>query len=132
MRRPCNVRARTDSHECNTFAPLHYRSHQRYGVCMNDKDNNKPTDRAAPPGGPKRDAERLAQSQEILDRVERDGAGLFSVFLNNVGARAGTFFAGPADARDDRVEMWARITGRTLGVLALLVLLTNLFTGWFF
>lgn len=98
---------------------------------MSDNKDNT-SDHARNKGDNARDAERLAQSREILERVERDGAGLFSVFLSNVGARAGTFFAGPADARGDRVEMWARITGRTLGVIALVVLVTNLFTGWFF
>lgn len=77
------------------------------------------------------DKQRRAEAKRVLDAVERDSHGVFS----------GAFYKllqsvrlAPADDRpaEDAVEIWARRIGRILGFGFALVLLLNLFTGWFF
>lgn len=61
-----------------------------------------------------------ADPREILRRAEAD--------------QRGPFAPGPPPGGEsgDPAEMWGRRVGRALGYGLLVVLIVNLFTGWFF
>jgi hypothetical protein len=78
------------------------------------------------------DARRAEQSREALSRLEQDSTPL----LGSAMRRAADHFAArDADrdgAGDDRIEVWGHRIGRALGAVFFVVLIVNLFTGWFF
>ncbi|BCH21821.1 hypothetical protein MesoLjLc_14400 [Mesorhizobium sp. L-8-10] len=61
------------------------------------------------------DRERLAESRQILDRVEReaDASGLLGGAARRTGARLA---AQDAD-QEDRIELWGTRIGRVLGLV---------------
>ena len=71
------------------------------------------------------------QPEQLLSAAERDSqnlfTGAFGFLLKNY--RAGNQ---PSENTNDKVEKWGSRIGRTLGYVFALVLLVNLFTGWFF
>ena len=71
-------------------------------------------------------AERNAR--EILSRADRDSADLFSTHLEKAVAHV----AASNEPSEDKLELWAKRTGRVLGLILLILLAVNLATGWFF
>jgi hypothetical protein len=67
-------------------------------------------------------------AREILSRADRDSADLFSTHLEKATAH----FTASGEPSVDKVELWAKRTGRILGLILLVVLAVNLATGWFF
>lgn len=74
---------------------------------------------------------KSAEAGRILETVEKDSNGVFTGALHQLGKRTG-LSAGDDVTNSDPVEKWGRIVGRTLGFGFLIVLIVNLFTGWFF
>jgi hypothetical protein len=66
--------------------------------------------------------------REILSRADRDSADLFSTHLEKATAH----FTASGEPTEDKVELWAKRTGRVIGFILLVVLAVNLATGWFF
>lgn len=68
--------------------------------------------------------------EQLLTAAERDSqslfTGAFASLLKNYRASNNQ-----SDSKD-AIEKWGSLIGRTLGYLFALVLLINLFTGWFF
>ena len=67
-------------------------------------------------------------AREILSRADRDSADLFSTHLEKAVAHV----TASNEPSTDKVELWAKRTGRILGLILLVVLAVNLATGWFF
>lgn len=84
----------------------------------------------------KHDDERGQHAREILGRVDNDSAGLITGSLASMRAkvadRASSHFGARDAAQEDRATRWATRIGRVLGLVFFLVLVINLFTGWFF
>lgn len=78
------------------------------------------------------DARRAEQSREALSRLEQESTPL----LGSAMRRAADHFVARDADRDgvanDWAEVWGRRIGRALGAVFFVVLLVNLFTGWFF
>ena len=74
------------------------------------------------------DDERARDARETLARVERDSHG----YMGSAMQRAADHFAARDGAGEDAAEIWGRRAGRALGLVFLVVLLTNLFTHWLF
>lgn len=80
--------------------------------------------------------ERAKQREEdaraALARVKQDSFGA----LDSAMAKAADHFAardaGREGLADDRIEVWGRRIGRSLGALFLALLVVNFFTRWFF
>ena len=62
-----------------------------------------------------------ANPRDILRRAEADQRGLLTPGPPLAGEPSG-----------DAAEIWGRRVGRVLGYALLLLLIVNLFTGWFF
>jgi hypothetical protein len=73
-----------------------------------------------------RDAERSHEARQALDRVQRESGLLGSSEL----ARAARHFGGADAPAGDRIEVWGRRIGRTLGLIFVLYLITWL-VDWF-
>ena len=73
-----------------------------------------------------RDTERSHEARQALDRVQRESGLLGSSEL----ARAARHFAGADAPAGDRIEVWGRRIGRTLGLIFVLYLLVWL-VDWF-
>jgi hypothetical protein len=67
-------------------------------------------------------------AREILSRADRDSADLFSTHLEKATAH----FSASDEPSADKVEFWAKRTGRIIGLILVVVLALNLATGWFF
>ncbi|MDF2118322.1 hypothetical protein PY365_22355 [Roseiarcaceae bacterium H3SJ34-1] len=80
------------------------------------------------PSKPDDDNGAARDAREILSRANRDSADLFSTHLE----KAASHFSGDSEPSADKVELWARRTGRVLGLILLVMLAVNLATGWFF
>lgn len=63
-----------------------------------------------------------ARAREILKRIDDDQRSMIAPAPSR-GARID---------ESDPVEVWAKRVGRVLGYGLLIVLIVNLFTGWFF
>jgi hypothetical protein len=61
---------------------------------------------------------RQREAKAALDRVKRDQEGIFSSSM----ARASDHFSGKDAPPDDNVELWGRRIGRTLSLIAVVVL----------
>lgn len=77
-------------------------------------------------------ADNSGEARRILSQVEAETTSVFGSAMS----RAGDHFAG-RDAQaeglgGDWAEVWGRRIGRGLGALFFLLLVVNLFTGWFF
>ena len=80
---------------------------------------------------PSKPDEKIGAAQdarEILSRADRDSADVFSTHLEKATAH----FTASSEPSADKVELWAKRTGRILGFILLIVLAVNLATGWFF
>jgi hypothetical protein len=66
--------------------------------------------------------------KEILSRADRDSADVFSTHLEKATAH----FTASGEPSTDKVELWAKRTGRIVGLILLVILALNLATGWFF
>ena len=72
------------------------------------------------------------EAREILRRVESDNASFISGTMEKAGSGLASHFSG-RDARDEGASVqWATRIGRALGAVAFVILVLNLFTGWFF
>lgn len=64
------------------------------------------------------DDERARESARILERVRREQENV----LTSSMARAGDHFAGKDADPDDKIEVWGRRIGRSLSLVAVIVL----------
>jgi hypothetical protein len=72
------------------------------------------------------------EAREILRRVETDNASYISGTMEKAGTGLASHFAA-RDAEDEGASVkWAARIGRALGAIAFVILVINLFTGWFF
>ncbi len=78
-----------------------------------------------------RDKREKDQADKIIQRAERESHNIFTGALHRLGRMTG-LSAGDDVSRSDPAEKWGRIIGRSLGFVFLIVLIVNLFTGWFF
>ena len=62
--------------------------------------------------------DRQREAKAALDRVKRDSESVFSSSM----ARASDHFAGKDAPPDDNVELWGRRIGRSLSLIAVVVL----------
>ncbi len=69
------------------------------------------------PGIPPEDA-RQREAKAALDRVQRDQEGIFTSSM----ARASDHFSGKDAPPDDNIELWGRRIGRSLSLIAVVVL----------
>ncbi|MBK9081083.1 MAG: hypothetical protein IPL88_02875 [Rhizobiales bacterium] len=78
------------------------------------------------------DRKRAEAAREALAGVERDATGAFGSAMK----RASDHFSARDVEREglarDWAEVWGRRIGRALAAVFFVVLLLNLFTGWFF
>lgn len=65
-----------------------------------------------------RDAERAAEAKAALERVKRDQEGV----LHSSMARAADHFSGKDAPEGDRIELWGRRIGRSLSLVAFVLL----------
>lgn len=79
-----------------------------------------------------RETKHEDEARKILRRVETDNASFLTGSIETAREKAATHFsAGDAD-RNDRASLWATRIGRALGLVFFILLVINLFTGWFF
>ncbi len=71
------------------------------------------------------------EAEQILRRAEQESHGVFTGAMQRLMQISGLSRAETAPA-EDRIEVWARRIGRSLGVIAAILLVLNLFTGWLF
>ncbi len=69
---------------------------------------------------------RQQESRHILDRVARESDVLGASALVRAARDAGAAFVGSDEPHVDRVELWAKRIGRSLGVVFAIYLLANL------
>lgn len=74
------------------------------------------------PQKPQTDEERSAEARRILDRAASETESLGTSAL----ARAARHLAGADAPQDDRLEVWGRRIGRTLGFIFALYLVVTL------
>ena len=77
------------------------------------------------------DKRETEQADKIIRRAEQDSHSIFTGALHRLGKMTG-LSAGEDVSGTDPAEKWGRIVGRSLGFVFLIVLVVNLFTGWFF
>ena len=78
------------------------------------------------------DDERQKEARDILRRVEGDNVSFLTGSIRQAGASLDAHFAASDSPQHDHVVKWATRLGRALGLIAFAILVTNLFTGWFF
>jgi hypothetical protein len=66
------------------------------------------------------------------DRKAEEARRSLAALSRESGLLGGVNMRSHAGEAPDAVEIWARRTGRALGLVFLVVLALNLFTGWFF
>jgi len=66
------------------------------------------------------DAERRAESRNILDRVAREAGSDASTFLGGTARRAREHVAAQDADHDDRIELWGTRIGRALGLVMMI------------
>lgn len=71
------------------------------------------------------------EAEQILRRAEQESHGVFTGAMQRLMQISGLTRGETAPA-EDRIEVWARRIGRSLGAIAAILLVLNLFTGWFF
>jgi hypothetical protein len=71
-------------------------------------------------------------AREILSRADRDSADVFSTHLEKAAGQVTSHFTASGEPSADKVELWAKRTGRIIGFILLVMLAVNLATGWFF
>jgi hypothetical protein len=72
----------------------------------------------ATPHTPPPDDARQREAKAALDRVKRDQEGIFTSSM----ARASDHFSGKDAPPDDAIELWGRRIGRSLSLIAVIVL----------
>lgn len=65
-----------------------------------------------------REAKRAAEAKDALDRLERDQQGVFQSSMS----RAADHFSGKDAPEGDQIELWGRRIGRSLSLVAFVVL----------
>jgi hypothetical protein len=72
------------------------------------------------------DEERMREARRILDRVDRESAAAADSALARAASRMRNHFSGADDPTADRVEIWGKRIGRTLGLALFIFLLVYL------
>ena len=76
---------------------------------------------------PERTPDHTRESRQIIDRAAAESGGFAdSLFVRAVGA----VWPQPSPA-DDAAELWGRRIGRSLGVIAAILLIVDLLFRWF-
>ena len=73
------------------------------------------------------EAERKAESERILERVARDSETIGSSSFARTTNRLASHFLGRDGEQEDRIEVWGKRIGRTLGLFAFIGLAIYLF-----
>ncbi|MBV9636607.1 MAG: hypothetical protein JOZ40_18460, partial [Methylobacteriaceae bacterium] len=71
-------------------------------------------------------------ARSVIERVERETAGLFGGFRRAAASRRASGDGARERAGPDPIEAWGRRVGRALGLLAAILLAVNLFTHFLF
>lgn len=75
---------------------------------------------------PTRDEERAREAKRVLDRVSRESETIATSSLARVARQATDHISGADADQDDKVELWGKRVGRSLGIVAAIVLLVML------
>ena len=81
------------------------------------------------PGG---NEDKRDEAQAILRRVDADQTSFITGTIGKLCDRTNAHFSGADAERGGAVEKWATRIGRALGAVAFVILVINLFAGWFF
>lgn len=73
------------------------------------------------------DEERAREAKRILERVERDSETIGASSLARTASRIKDHMAGGDAPEDDAAEIWGRRIGRSLGLIAVVILVVYLF-----
>ena len=72
------------------------------------------------------------EARRILRRVETDNASFLTGSIETARDKASAHFTARDAQSADKATLWASRIGRLLGLVFFVVLVINLFTGWFF
>lgn len=72
------------------------------------------------------DKERARESQRVLERVSRESETIATSSLARVAKQATDHIAGADADHDDKAELWGRRVGRSMAVVAAIILLVML------
>lgn len=75
---------------------------------------------------PTRDEERAREAKRVLDRVSRESETIATSSLARVARQATDHISGADADQDDKAELWGKRVGRSLGIVAAIVLLVML------
>lgn len=75
---------------------------------------------------PTRDEERAREAQRVLERVSRESETIATSSLARVAKQATDHISGADADQDDKAELWGKRVGRSLGIVAAIVLLVML------
>ena len=78
------------------------------------------------------DNRQQEEAREILKRVENNDQSIVLGSLKSASDRLSSHFTAQDADRDDSTVKWATRIGRVLGLAFFVLLIINLFTGWFF
>ncbi len=79
-----------------------------------------------------REKKRDDEAREILRRVENDNASFLTGSIEQAREKAASHFGASDAGNEDKTTLWATRIGRALGLVFFILLVINLFTGWFF
>ncbi|MEZ5871411.1 MAG: hypothetical protein R3D32_06115 [Nitratireductor sp.] len=74
--------------------------------------------------------EQVREAQRILKRVERDSETIGASSLARTASRIKDHMAGGDAPEDDAAEIWGRRIGRSLGLIAVVILVIYLFKNY--
>ncbi|MGB7432528.1 MAG: hypothetical protein WA921_08690 [Ahrensia sp.] len=75
---------------------------------------------------PTPDEERARESQRVLERVSRESETIATSSLARVAKQATDHISGADADQDDKAELWGKRVGRSMGIVAAVVLLVML------